>query len=398
MQGDAMTDIHAPLLTPVPEPISDPSPRRRIGGLDLARALAMAGMLLTHYVFLDSDSWVRTARHMLDGRAMPLFMVLGGVGATLLVQRRPNPDRNLLIRAAIVMVIGLALNELDSGIVIILPAYALLFALTTLFRRLRTTHLVVLAVVIGVAGSWTQQAMASSLMELQYDDLTDVPVTFWTLFFAGGYPFFPAASFFLLGMVLGRLPLDVPRVAASIAGAGAVALAVPLLVVRGVERWTDVEVPDVPAGLFMGKVQVPFFEPDRFEWNDVLSTAGHSQMLGWVISAMGSACLVIGLSLLLADRFGRATAPLETVGRMALTFYVAQVIPSHWYLPFTRSPWDQFEIALGIWFGFMAFALVWNRFFGAGPLERLLRLGSGKPTAAAPAPATGGWSSPERVS
>ena len=73
----------------------------RLIGLDVARAVAIAGMLIAHYTTLDGTGgpW-RYLHRVVDGKAMPLFLLLGGMGLTLLTRRARHPVRAVLGRAA----------------------------------------------------------------------------------------------------------------------------------------------------------------------------------------------------------------------------------------------------------------------------------------------------------
>src|SRR6478672_5627988 len=60
----------------------------RIAGYDLARALAILGMVLVHFSLVMSfrrmnEGWLAHVIEFLDGRAAATFVVLAGVGLTL---------------------------------------------------------------------------------------------------------------------------------------------------------------------------------------------------------------------------------------------------------------------------------------------------------------------------
>ena len=127
------------------------------------------------------------------------------------------------------------------------------------------------------------------------------------------------------------------------------------------------------------------YDSSRFWADQLLDTTGHSQMLGWVVSAAGTSVAVVGLCLLIAPRVGRVVAPLVSLGRMALTFYVFQIVLTQW-VPFPSETDFGQEIATvaAIYFGFAAFAHIWLKVFPTGPLEAMLRIGTGRPLNLAP--------------
>ena len=98
----------------------------------------------------------------------------------------------------------------------------------------------------------------------------------------------------------------------------------------------------------------------------------------WVLSALGTSAAALGLSLLIARRVPGLMRPLIAVGSMSLTFYVFQAWLTN-VVPDTAdtSVGVEWLYAIGVYVTFTAFALVWRLRFRSGPLERLLRLGSG---------------------
>src|SRR5690349_16459553 len=98
---------------------------RRIVGLDVARCLALLGMVATH-VFDERgpDGGLTTGQWLAGGRASALFAVLAGVTLALMTGgRTPVVGRERLaataaiaVRALLVAVLGMALALADSGI------------------------------------------------------------------------------------------------------------------------------------------------------------------------------------------------------------------------------------------------------------------------------------------
>src|SRR4051812_36617682 len=69
-----------------------PQPATRIQGYDLARSLALLGMIVFHFgLVMAKDAtrprWLAAVMGCLDGRAATLFVVLAGVGLTLRSRR-----------------------------------------------------------------------------------------------------------------------------------------------------------------------------------------------------------------------------------------------------------------------------------------------------------------------
>lgn len=319
----------------------------------------MVGMVIAHYVRRQEGVVLLDGvRAFVDGRAMPLFVLLGGVGITLLTRSSPTPDRDLVARAAVLFPLGLLLQELTTVVAVILQYYALYFLVAIPLRRL------------GNGGLWVAAATFTAVGSVSYQ-LTDLPVyngwegigswgtPLWgSLIVSGYYPLFPGMAFLLVGMWIGRLPLQRPEVARRLALEGAMVATVTTLGARRL------------AGL-VG------FEPDGegFSWARLLDTSAHSEMPVWVIGTAALAAGVIGVCLLAAARFRLPAA--VAMGRLALTFYAFQAILVRW----TPDPGDtdivvEFLVAAAILAGFAILARWWVGRFGHGPLERLLRIGS----------------------
>lgn len=357
-----------------PKSIDAPPSRGRVGGLDLARAIAILGMLIVHFVVpadtaASSDSYP-IVPGVLSGRAMPLFLVLGGVGVTFLTKSRAKPWADLTLRALILLAIGVLLSELDTPIAIVLQAYAFFFVVAPLLRRVPLSGLVVISTVIGLGAAWTSQVFVGGAdRAFTASELLDPVSLTWRVLFSGYYPLFAAGAFFVVGLALGRLPLHSSRLATRLALGGGVLTVAPLLVHLALAD-TVAESDDV------GSFDVsPSFEAGAFAWSSLLSIDGHSQMPLWVVSAVGSSLAVIGAAILLAQRFPRATRPAQIVGRMALTLYVTHVLIAGLIVDsFTQTAGQQWATVAIVGAVFVAFALVWDRVLGVGPLERVLRI------------------------
>lgn len=336
------------------------STSKRLHGLDVARALAMIGMLIAHYVEGDTGSgFGATARDFVDGRAMPLFMVLGGVGISFLERRSPAPDRDLVARAVILLPMGILLQELTTDLAIILQYYALFFVVATALRRLPDSVLLVASVTFMTVGAYANQVWAPLLTSYtgweSAATLAD-PGFWWSLVVTGYYPFLPAGAFLTAGMWLGRQELRSRRFATGLVAVG-IALAV-------CGSWV---------GAWIGEQVGASAEASTFRWERLFDATGHSQMPAWVMGATGTSLVVIGLALLAARRRGS----LAVLGEMALTFYAYQAIVINWTptRPSTTVG-EEYVLCALLAGGFMLFAAAWQHRFRRGPLENVLRIGS----------------------
>ena len=65
----------------------------RVRGVDLARAIAMLGMLIVHTLITPRSAWDR-ALVWVNVWTAPLFVLVAGVGLSLGWRRRPTTRRN----------------------------------------------------------------------------------------------------------------------------------------------------------------------------------------------------------------------------------------------------------------------------------------------------------------
>jgi uncharacterized membrane protein len=193
----------------------------RVVGLDVARALALIGMMATHILPGLDGGEVSVSHQLAGGRASALFAVLAGVSIALMSGRRtPQHGRTraatsagLAVRAGLIATIGLVLGELDSGIAVILTYYGLLFLLAIPFLGLRARSLAALSLLWLVAAPVVSHLLRPHLPPTSYanpsfERLTDPWPLLTELTFTGYYPVVPWLAFLLAGMALGRVDLS----------------------------------------------------------------------------------------------------------------------------------------------------------------------------------------------
>ena len=314
------------------------SPRARLVGLDVARALALLGMVATHLLLEVGPDGQQTWPHDLaGGRASSLFAVLAGVTLAFLTGGRTplrGSDRwraslGVVGRAVVIGLVGLWLGGFETGLAIILCYYALLFVLGLAFVGLGARSLALLAVGWVVVVPVLSHALRPHLPERGYDSPAfDQLAHPWQLLsellLTGYYPAVPWLAYLLAGLALGRCDLGRRRLqVAWLLGGAAVAWgAAALSRVLVASRFTEAELAEAALG-FPGTTGT-----DR--WDLLLLDAPHSATPFDLAVTIGSAVAVIGGCLLVVGSLPafaeRVVAVVFGAGTMTLTLYTLHAL------------------------------------------------------------------------
>lgn len=338
-----------------------PTTTARVVALDAARAVAILGMLVVNVGPRDDSGAAAMVIRAAHGRASLLFVLLAGIGVSLLTRRarQGGPTRwgTLVWRSALLLAAGLALQLLDHDVKVILPTYAVLFLVAVAATRLPDVGLLAGAGVATAVGPLVWIAgQRRAEFDMEPATLTSSPTdVLSSVLLTGPYPVVTWVAPFLLGMWLGRRDLTDRTLQVRLAAVGAVAAVGGMAASRAL----------------VGLVGQPAEEvgPDR-----LVSAVAHSQMPLWLVSGTGSAMLVVALALILVPRVAGLARPLVAVGQLSLTVYVAHlVVIAALVRPGPGSAAEGLVVSLLIGVAATAFAVVWRARFRRGPLEALLR-------------------------
>jgi uncharacterized protein len=339
----------------------DPSSAARLSGLDLARYLAFAGMLLVNFKLAMQSSggpdWLVGLFHVLEGKASATFVVLAGVSFTLATRAKPADQliRWTVCRAAFLLVVGL-LN------LMIFPAdiihyYAVYFLLALPWLRVSTITLLIVIVVLSgmslLALLWFDYGRGWDWAALQYVDVWTWQGFFRHLVFNGFHPLLPWLVLFLYGLLLARLPLMQQRIQCLLIFAGLCLL----LVGSGL------------SAVFADTA-----------WSSLTGTGPIPPGPVYVLMAIGSASCVIGACLWGCARWPNGGwTGLLPAGRMTLTLYLGHILIGMGILEALDMLHGGHDLifTLGCAVAFLlfgtCFAWLWQKRFKYGPLEMLMR-------------------------
>ena len=147
--------------------------RGREPGVDLARGLAVFGMFAAHLLTTVPFDWAHpdTWTDLVNGRSSILFATLAGVSLALVTGRTDPLSGTALawararisLRAVCIWVIGYLLILLNTPVLVILPAYAILFLFALPLLRIPAAWLFAVAALIAVTMPFAVHAIDAVL-------------------------------------------------------------------------------------------------------------------------------------------------------------------------------------------------------------------------------------------
>jgi len=335
----------------------------RLLGIDVARAVAFAGMAFAHFAGASTPGdpgWLQALDNVADGRAAPLFCMLLGLGAGIL-SARGTPDRLVVRRGLVLLALGLAIWPVVDRVYLILPHYGVLLLLVPLFRRLPTGWLLPAAVALFLVPSAITALVDDHGMRLaeqpdRYLDLLDPWFLVRHLVWTGGYPLVGWAGFVLVGLYVARQRLGEPAVQRRLLVGGAAVAALQPLAAAALSATSG------------GR------------WPELLDGTAHSNRTAWYVVASGSAVAAIGLCLILVRR-GTPAVALAPLGRLALSAYLLHLLLGirvwEWRDTDAPSLASQMVAATAVVAVLGVGAALWARRLPRGPAEMVVRAVSG---------------------
>ncbi|MDF2507979.1 MAG: hypothetical protein K0Q52_1838 [Microbacterium sp.] len=381
----------------------------RILGLDVARGLAILGMAGAHVGETEAFEWMDPATwtDLVHGRSSILFALLAGVSIALMTGRSELPEReripgirlNLVGRGAVIFLIGLALEMLNTPIAVILTLYGILYVAVIPFLRWRPWQLLLAAAVLALLGP----ALLAFLGVVMLQPFgTGIGFVLY-----GTYPITVWLALVLGGLALGRMHVQRVRTAVIALAVGIVLAGVGYgLGAIGQAAGLSSPAEDSSSSFIDSSLSIDssssvdgsFTESDGGElpvpdgWAGYPETLAASDPVGTVLAAVfavephsggtaevlgsgGFALIVIASCLLLSRPLRWVLLPLGALGSMPLTAYSAHVVS----IMLVGGPGGFFS-SNAFWaataIGLVVVTTLWSMFFGRGPLERLVGRGA----------------------
>ena len=319
-------------------------PEGRVVGLDVARCVALLGMIATHVLPAADENGVTLSQQVAGGRASALFAVLAGVSLALMSgaaspvrgDERRAVTAGLAVRAALIAAIGLFLGALPTTILVILTYYGVLFLLGLPFLGLRAPALAVLGVAWLLVAPVVSHVLRPHLplAPVANPTLTSLghPWRLLTeLTFTGTYPAVTWLAYLFVGMAIGRTDLRRWRTAIVILVCG-VAVAV-------LAWWLSRVLLERPG--VMGRLEATYTGSDDLQHTLEHGMFGSTPTGSWwwlavetphtgtpfdLAHTIGCALAATGIALVLGRVFPDVAAVVFGAGAMTLSLYSLHVV------------------------------------------------------------------------
>jgi hypothetical protein len=328
-----------------------PVPRPRMVGVDLARGLALLGIMAAHVfhtIGLDGGPVVVGPMRP-DDCSVGTFALVAGVSLALAsggcqilgCRDRAAAGADIAVQAVLIAAVGFALG-FGAAVSVILAYYGMLFLFAIPLLGLRTWLLARIAIVaVIVAPLIVSATVASGAPRLEANAtfpalFADPSGVVAALFVTGGYSVLAHLGYLCAGLAIGRMDLSSVQVNRRLLVGGFALVAV-------VWTWWLV----LPT-------------PRSHAWLDLVRT----------VNGLGSAAAAVGAALLLVrvPAMALLLRPIVATGTMALTLYSVYVLVRTSRV-LENSPVEQYLVLLA---GTLLLAASWRRLLPQGPLEWLV--------------------------
>lgn len=353
--------------------------KKRIIGIDLARALAVFGMIIVNFKVVlggEGSSLLRTFVIILEGKAAATFVVLAGVGIALTtkksiefnnIEKLTFAKKRILKRAMLLFLLGISYITIWPAD--ILHFYAVYMLVTLLLLRSSNRYILLtgttlilvyplLMIIWDFETSWEFDT-------LTYQDLWSFKGFFRNLFYNGFHPVIPWSAFMVFGFWLGKQNLQNAKY-------------VKKLLIYSVLAFVFIQL----TSLFLINLLSDGSQQMTKELTEILGTSPMPPLPIYMLNGIAIAFTTISACILVGAKYekNKIIDALNKTGQLALTFYVAHVVIGMGVIEAVNP--DKFglysvEFSVGYALIFIVicilFAVVWFKNKRSGPLEWVFR-------------------------
>lgn len=351
----------------------------RIYGFDFARALAIIGMILVNFKTVmftgEPDGMAYYVIEFLSGKAAALFVVLAGVGLTLMYKSAVTKSNNalaktrkiLLRRSLFLFVVGMSYYFIWPAD--ILHYYGVFIAVGVLFlgatrKVLIISSIVLIFLFVGMCAIFNYEK-GWNWYNLTYTGFFTINGFFRNMFFNGFHPVIPWLAFLLTGIWVGRINLQIKEVRNKV-------IKYSLILYLIVKTLSVITIK-----IFANNNSI-----EQLELDYIFGTTPMPPLPFYMFSAASLAVFVIAISITLTEKLHNNSIVnyLISTGKLALTVYFTHVVIGMGLVYLIYGTVEHsFTINAVIIFSVIfclfsiIFAHLWLKKFKRGPLEMLMR-------------------------
>jgi uncharacterized membrane protein YeiB len=353
--------------------------KQRIIGIDVARALAVIGMIIVNFKVVFGEKgllWVESIANIFDGKAAATFVVLAGVGLALMTNSIIKNDDQDKLKMARVRIIKRAVFLFFIGVsyITIWPAdilhfygmyMAIILVLLTCKERTILISGICIILVYPVLVTFLNYETGWNFETLEYQD-------FWTfkgftrnLFFNGFHPVMPWTAFMIFGYWFGKQDLHNDKF-------------VKKTFWMSIIIFISIQVVSYLSILMLSEGN----QETALELTEIFGTKPMPPLPMYMFNGIAIAFALISACIIIAKKFENTFIidALNKTGQLALTFYVAHVIIGMGIIevinPSKIGNYSiEFSVGYAIVFSLLCilFAVIWRKYNKSGPLEWVMR-------------------------
>ncbi len=352
---------------------------KRIIGYDFARGLAIIGMVFVNFKVVmvqETDAFLYQLVDLLSGKAAALFVMLAGVGITLMYNsaKRKNDlgkirqvKTNLLKRATFLFVVGLSYYFIWPAD--ILHYYGLYLTVGVVLLAVPKRWLLIISglLIIGYSVSllFFNYETGWNFTTLEYTDFFTINGFFRNLFFNGFHPVFPWVAFLLIGIWVGRIDFNNTKKRNI--------FAISSLIVFIVFKTISILLVGLSNTLSPKEAEELYY---------LFGTSPMPPMFFYMITASSLSIFIIAISVFIGQKFSNTLFVKHVVsaGQLALSNYFFHIIIGMLGILLIFGKLEQafsieFVFFYALFFNILLiiFSHLWRKKFKRGPLELLMR-------------------------
>lgn len=353
--------------------------KERIIGIDIARALAVFGMIIVNFKIVLGEnglSWVKSFVSAFDGKAAATFVVLAGVGLALMTNSslRNKDSQKLKITRIKIAKRALFLFIVGLSYIVIWPAdilhfYGIYMLIVLLLLSCNEKTILILAIILILLyplliGFWNYET-GWNFHTLQYIDFWTFNGFFRNLFFNGFHPVIPWTAFMLFGFWFGKQDLKNDHFIKKSFWISSIVF----VVIQILSHFTI---------LFLSEGN----EQTTSELSEIIGTNPMPPLPVYMFNGIAISTSIISVCIIIGKKFStnKVILALNQTGQLALTFYVAHVILGMGIIeafnPEKMGSYSiEFSVAYALVFSLLCvlFATYWLKKRKNGPVEWLMK-------------------------